>query len=75
MCLDVPPALKFSSSLPGDLVCLLQTPGPWSHVTMDFVTGLPPSSGNTVILTVVDCFSKFSHFVVLPNLPSALETA
>ncbi|KAK7921945.1 hypothetical protein WMY93_008847 [Mugilogobius chulae] len=48
---------------------------PWSHVAVDFVTGLPPSSGNTVILTIVDRFSKSAHFVPLPKLPSAQETA
>lgn len=26
---------------------------PWSHIAVDFVTGLPPSQGNTVILTIV----------------------
>lgn len=48
---------------------------PWSHVSLDFVTGLPPSDGNTVILTVVDRFSKAAHFIALPKLPSAKETA
>lgn len=48
---------------------------PWSHIAIDFVTGLPPSNGNTVILTVVDCFSKSAHFLALFKLPSALETA
>lgn len=33
---------------------------PWSHLTMDFITDLPLSKGNTVILTVVDGFSKMS---------------
>lgn len=47
---------------------------PWSHIALDFVTGLPPSSGNTVTLTV-DRFSKAAHFFALPKLPSALETA
>ena len=42
---------------------------------MDFVTGLPPSKGNTTILTVVDRFSKMAHFVPLTKLPSAKETA
>lgn len=42
---------------------------------MDFVTGLPPSEGNTTILTVVERFAKAVHFIPLPKLPSALETA
>lgn len=41
---------------------------------MDFVTSLPPSNGHTVILTIVDHFSKSAHSVPLPKLPSAAET-
>lgn len=37
--------------------------------------GLPPSSGNTVILTIIDRFSKAVHFVALSKLPTTLETA
>jgi len=48
---------------------------PWSHIAVDFVTGLPPSQGNTVILTIVDRYSKSVNFVALPELPSARETA
>lgn len=48
---------------------------PWSHIALDFVTGLPPSAGNTAILTIVDWFSKTAHFVALPKSPTALETA
>ena len=54
----------------------LPIPGrPWSHIALDFVTGLPPSNGKTVILTIVDRFSKAVHFIGLPKLPSAHETA
>ncbi|KAJ8388138.1 hypothetical protein AAFF_G00146290 [Aldrovandia affinis] len=54
----------------------LPVPGrPWSHIGLDFVCGLPPSEGNDTILTIVDRFSKAVHFVPLPKLPSASETA
>uniref|UniRef100_A0A8C1XKU4 Integrase n=1 Tax=Cyprinus carpio TaxID=7962 RepID=A0A8C1XKU4_CYPCA len=50
------------------------TCGPW-YLALDFITGLPPSAGNTVILTVVDDFSKSAHFIPLAKLPSAKDTA
>ena len=54
----------------------LPVPGrPWSHIALDFVTGLPPSEGKDTILTIVDRFSKTVHFVALAKLPSAAETA
>ncbi len=31
------------------------------------VTALPPSQGNTMVLTVVDRFSKVTHFIPLPS--------
>lgn len=34
-----------------------------------------PSQGHTVVLTVVDCFSKAAHFIPLNKLPSSKETA
>ena len=61
---------------PAGLLHPLPVPhSPWSHISLDFVTGLPPSSSNTTILTVVDQFSKMAHFVPLPKLPSAKGTA
>lgn len=42
---------------------------------MDFVIGLAPSKGNTVILIIVDRFSKAAHFIALLKLPTALEIA
>ena len=61
---------------PAGLLRPLPVPGrPWSHITLDFVTGLPLSQGNDTILTIVDRFSKVVYFVDLPKLPSATETA
>lgn len=46
---------------------------PWSHISMDLITGLPVSNSNTVILTIVDCFSKMVHLNPLKKFPSAKE--
>ncbi|KAK5922946.1 hypothetical protein CgunFtcFv8_020167 [Champsocephalus gunnari] len=48
---------------------------PGSHISMDFVTGLPSSRGKTTVLTVVDRFSKMAHVIPLTKLPSAKGTA
>lgn len=67
---------KTSNRPPDGLLQPLSVPSrPWSHIALDFVTGLPPSQGKTVVLTVVDRFSKAAHFIPLPKLPSAKETA
>lgn len=67
---------KASHNHPSGLLQPLQIPSrPWSHIALDFVTGLPPSQGKTTILTIVDRFSKAAHFIALPKLPTAKETA
>lgn len=48
---------------------------PWSHLEVDFITDLPPSSGKTCILVIVDRFSKSCYLIPLRNLPTAMETA
>lgn len=48
---------------------------PWSHLGMDFIVDLPASRGHTVILMIVDRFSKMCHCVPLKKLPSAQELA
>ncbi len=66
---------KTSNRPPDGLLRPLSVPSrPWSHIALDFVTALPPSNGMTVVLTVVDRFSKAAHFIPLPKLPSAKET-
>jgi len=37
----------------------------WKDLTMDFITRLPPSPGNIVILVVIDRLYKYSHFCPL----------
>ncbi|KAK1784819.1 hypothetical protein P4O66_003489 [Electrophorus voltai] len=48
---------------------------PWSHLAVDFVTDLPASEDNMVVLTVVDKFSKVVLFIPLKSLPTTLEMA
>lgn len=72
--LPAPRVPKISQPAAG-LLQPLPTPGrPWSHIAVNFITELPPSAGNTVILTIIDLFSRAVHFVALPKLPTALET-
>ncbi len=67
---------KTSNRPPGGLLQPLSVPlRPWSHIALDFISTLSPSQGNTVVLTAVDRFSKAAHFIPLPKLPSARETA
>lgn len=67
---------KTSIKAPADLLHPLPVPHrPWSHIALDFVTGLPACNGNTCILTIVDRFRKSVHFVSLLKLPTAKMTA
>jgi hypothetical protein len=67
---------KNSHHRPYGLLQPLPTPPrAWSSVSLDFITDLPLSKGNTVILTIVDRLTKMSHFIPLPDLPTAEQTA
>jgi len=43
---------------------------PWRHISTDFITNLPESSGYTKILVVVDRFTKMAHFIPLSKKDS-----
>ncbi|GKB65613.1 ty3-gypsy retrotransposon protein [Tanacetum coccineum] len=68
--------VKNSTEMIGGYLQPLPTPmAIWEDVSMDFITGLPPSKGNTVILVVVDMLSKYAHFGVLPTSFNAHKVA
>uniref|UniRef100_A0A8C6NUN6 Gypsy retrotransposon integrase-like protein 1 n=1 Tax=Nothobranchius furzeri TaxID=105023 RepID=A0A8C6NUN6_NOTFU len=67
---------KGTNQSPAGLLSPLPVPSrPWSHIALDFVCGLPLSHGFSVILTIVDRFSKACHLVPLKALPSSAVTA
>lgn len=47
----------------------------WSTVSLDFIEGLPKSGSYTVILVVIDKFTKYGHFLPLAHPYSALTIA
>ena len=47
----------------------------WADISMDFIEGLPKVGGKSVILTVVDRFSKYAHFIALGHPYSAASVA
>ena len=54
-------------SYPGYLDPLQLPDMMWTHLSMDFIEGLPKSNGHDVILVVVDRLSKFAHFIPLSH--------
>ena len=52
---------------------LLLLDRPWSSISMDFITDLPPSEGHDSILVVVDRFTKLVHFIPCSKAISRLE--
>jgi hypothetical protein len=47
----------------------------WADISMDFIEGFPRINGKTVILTMVDRFSKAAHFITLGHPYTATTVA
>lgn len=60
---------------PGLMQPLPPPAGAWQDLTMDFIEGLPSSSGYNSILVIVDRFTKYAHFMPLKHPFSAPQMA
>jgi len=47
----------------------------WADISMDFIEALPKVHGKSVLLTVVDRFSKYAHFIPLGHPYTAASVA
>jgi hypothetical protein len=67
---------KTPAMSPAGLLQPLEVPSQvWAGISMDFIEGLPKVGGTSVILTVVDRFSKYAHFIPLGHSYTAASVA
>jgi hypothetical protein len=61
---------------PAGLLMPLPVPSAvWANIGLDFVEALPRVNGKTIILSIVDRFSKYCHFVPLAHPYTAASVA
>jgi transposase InsO family protein len=72
LCLRVKPS--YQQPL-GTLEPLPIPAGPWTDISYDLITNLPPSNGHDCILTVVDRLTKMAHFLPCNKTTGAEELA
>lgn len=59
---------KYSTSKLSGLLQPLPIPSNfWKDISLDFITGLPLSGGYSLLLVMVDGFSKYTHLCALPS--------
>lgn len=60
---------------PGLLQLLTIPSEAWSVVSMDFIEGWPSPHNKTVIMVMIDKFSKYAHFIPMSHPFTALQVA